>query len=215
MTSSSLDITGERYGRLVALRFFERRNARAYWLFQCDCGVEKVTGMAGVRSGLVRSCGCLHRERCRSGLNRTRHGDAKVGQVTRLHSIWRGMLKRCSPKSKDTRYSLRGIVVCAEWQEYAAFKAWAEANGYSDDLSIDRIDNDGNYEPGNCRWADRKQQCRNRRSSRVLSAFGKEQTMAAWAEELGIGSPTINTRLVRGWTVEQALSTPPFGQRAQ
>ena len=122
------------------------------------------------------------------------------------------MLKRAGTgyQSKYIKYRERGISVCEEWHGYVAFKAWAMANGYADDLTIDRIDNDGNYEPSNCRWTTKKEQARNRRTSRVLTVSGRAQTMAAWAEETGISSSTISTRLHRGWSPERAVSAPPL-----
>ncbi len=206
------DLTGNRYGRLVAVEHKGYRRGATYWLFACDCGNRKEIAAPGVKSGAVRSCGCLHFERCSSGLNQLKHGDAKKGAVTRLHSIWRGMLKRAGNgyQSADTRYRDRGIGVCEEWSTYPPFKAWSELNGYADGLTIDRINNDDSYSPENCRWTTKKEQARNRRSSRILTANGKSQTIAAWSEESGLGASTIHTRLRRGWTLEKALLKPPM-----
>lgn len=148
----------------------------------------------------------------RSTTNALKHGDARPGQVARLHSLWRGMLKRAGTgyRSKHTSYRERGISVCEGWHDYVTFRTWALANGYTEELTLDRIDNDGNYTPENCRWATRSQQARNRRTSRLLTASGKTQTMAAWAEETGIGTSTISTRLNRGWSDERAVMTPPL-----
>lgn len=167
--------------------------------------------LSPVRRGIVKSCGCFHLERCRAGANQTKHGDARAGAVTRLHSIWRGMLKRAGRgyQSKDTRYRDRAIAVCEEWLAYPAFKAWADGAGYADHMTLDRIDNDGNYEPCNCRWASRKEQARNRRSSRYLTLNGETHTLAEWCEIRGLRGPTVSTRLSRGWTPERALFTPP------
>lgn len=200
------DATGQRFNRLIAVE----KGRNDHWLFQCDCGTSKTMRLSPVRRGVVKSCGCLHRERCRAGINQTKHGDAKVGAVTRLHSIWRGMLKRAGGgyHSADTRYRDRGITVCEEWSEYPAFREWALANGYADNLSLDRIDNDGNYEPGNCRWANRKMQARNRRSSRLLTVGGRSRTIAEWCEIMNLKAPTVSTRLSRGWSHERAIMTP-------
>lgn len=206
------DYSNLRSGRLSAIAPSSRVSGRTFWLFSCSCGNEKIIDVASVASGAVRSCGCLHLERCRSGANQLKHGDARKGAVTRLHSIWRGVLKRAGDnwRSVDTRYRDRGIVVCEAWRDYPTFREWALSNGYADNLSIDRINNDGPYAPENCRWTDSKQQARNRRSSRNLTANGLTMTMAAWSEVSGLGSSTIKTRINRGWSVERAISTPPM-----
>jgi hypothetical protein len=204
------EITGQKFGRLVAIGSSHKRE---FWRFKCDCGAEKIIRKASVVRGDTRSCGCLHLERCRAGLNQRKHGDAQVGKVSRLHNIWRGMLKRCADGSQDPRYRARGICVCDQWRDYITFKTWAEANGYSDTLTIDRIDNDGPYSPENCRWATIKEQCRNRRTSRLLTIAGKTQTAAAWAEQYGVSQSTIATRLARGWTAERAVFEKPRVKR--
>ena len=124
---------------------------------------------------------------------------------TRLHRIWGGMKDRCNnPKSKDvSRYGGRGIKICKEWDSsFLAFKEWAENNGYKEYLTIDRIDVNGNYEPSNCRWADLITQGRNRRNNKMVTAFGKTQCMASWAEEFNIPHQTLRERIL-------SLNIPP------
>ncbi len=208
MATPLRDISNQTFGRLTAIRRDGKIGTATAWIFRCTCGAEKRIRMGHVTRGIVGSCGCLHRERCATGLNRRKHGDAKVGQVSRLHNLWRGMLKRCSPNYPDYAgaYRARGITVCAEWLAYEPFKAWAEANGYRDDLTIDRIDNDKGYSPDNCRWADKTTQARNRRTSRHITIDGRTQVLAAWLSEAGITRPAFYGRLQRGWTVEAALT---------
>ncbi len=200
------DITGKTFGRLTAVG----KATPLKWTFYCECGVTKAINRSSVTGGLVRSCGCLRTERNRSGLNPLRHGHARAGKVTRLHNIWRGMLKRVDAKIGEAhkKYASRGIKVCAEWRAFEPFRDWAMANGYEDNLTIDRRDNDGDYCPSNCHWTTRKVQCRNRRSSRRLAAFGKDFTMAEWAEKTGLRAATISARISCGWDHESALSKP-------
>ncbi len=111
-----------------------------------------------------------------------RHG----GTHTRLHKTWIGMNRRCYDKTDNSYkyYGARGIVVCEEWRNsFIKFREWALANGYSDNLTIDRKDNDGNYEPSNCRWVTIKEQNRNTRNNRVMEAFGERKCLADWADD--------------------------------
>lgn len=202
------DYTGETFGRLTALHPEAKRTGHILWRFMCVCGNEKSIRMHSVLSGVVKSCGCLHLDRCRDGLNRVRHGDARVGRVARLHSIWRDMLKRCNPANNAMaieRYAARGIRVCDEWQAYPPFKAWALANGYSDNLSIERQDIDGPYSPENCRWATKKEQSRNRSTSRWITVDGETKCLAEWLEQTGTGPSAFYSRMKRGWAIDRAL----------
>jgi hypothetical protein len=118
------------------------------------------------------------------------------------------MKERCqNPNSKSYKnYGARGIQLCEEWRAFEVFKAWAEANGYSEGLTIDRIDNDGNYEPSNCRWATMETQNNNSRNNHLLSYGGRTMSLTMWAKELGINPQTLHTRIVQlHWPVERAL----------
>ncbi len=165
--SRFIDITGQRFGRLTVLVHVGSNDQnRAMWKCRCDCGELHIVESYKIRSGHTKSCGCLHEEVKRSIRSlKLRHGQCDQ----RLHRIWKAMKTRCTnPKSSGWKwYGARGISVCEQWREsFEAFRDWALANGYSDDLSIDREDNDGNYEPGNCRWATRSVQNNNQRPRR-------------------------------------------------
>lgn len=129
---------------------------------------------------------------------------------TRLYKTWMGMRCRCS-YTNDKAYNAyggKGIKVCDEWQKFESFRQWALANGYADNLTIDRIDNNGNYEPNNCRWVDRKTQANNRTSNRIITYNNESHTLSEWAEILGIKYETLSARLNKyKWSVEQAFST--------
>lgn len=128
----------------------------------------------------------------------------------RIRRIWGGIIRRCDNPNAEFyhRYGGRGITVCDEWRDFEVFYKWALHNGYKDNLTIDRIDNDGNYEPSNCRWATWKEQANNKSLNHILTFNGKSQTMTLWAEEAGITRSAIKTRLKNGWSVEKALTTP-------
>ena len=135
-----------------------------------------------------------------------KHGESK----TRLFKIWTSMHERCErTKHKYFKdYGGRGIKVCDEWFDYISFAEWARANGYADDLSIDRIDTNGNYEPSNCRWATEKEQHNNKRSNHIVEYKGERYTLTQLSEKVGIGKTTLRERLKMGWSVKDAVEKP-------
>ncbi len=149
-------------------------------------------------------------------LNALRHGDARNGAVKRIHNVWRGMLKRCHQSAPGTyahqKYAARGIVVCPQWHKYEVFRDWAYANGYRDDLSIDRIDNDGPYSPDNCRWIPISEQARNRRTTKWVEIGGVRKPLCQWAEEAGLDQILLGYRVRKGWP-EHRLLQPARGAR--
>lgn len=158
-----IDLTGLRYGRLTVIaRAAGNKRGHALWMCKCDCGNECVVQSQNLRRGITKSCGCYASDM--RAIANTIHG----GYGTRLYRIWKGVLSRCrNESSTDYKwYGAKGVTVCEEWSEYVNFRDWAISNGYKDDLTIDRIDPFGNYEPSNCRWATIKEQNFNKRNSR-------------------------------------------------
>jgi len=158
-----IDLVGRRFGRLIVLSDTGKKYGRnTIWLCQCNCG--KLTEVRGdrLKAGNIKSCGCLRKERIKE--SNTIHGDSCGGKISRLYNIWRKMKSRCfNPKQQGYKYyGGKGIKVCDEWKNnYLAFKSWALANGYRNNLTIDRIDSDGNYCPKNCRWLTLSENVRN------------------------------------------------------
>ena len=188
---------GDIYGRLTLIKKYEGKKS----LFRCECGNIKMINIHNVEYGRVKSCGCLFKEG-----NNKKHGDKNE----RLYHIWKSMRERCNTPSCRSYYNYggRGIGICSEWDDYLNFKNWAINNGYSKDLTIDRINVDGNYEPSNCRWVTMKQQGNNKRTNVFLTYNGKTMTMTQWAEEIGIDHRVLWSRLNSGWSVEKALTQP-------
>lgn len=166
------NLTGQRFGRLTALYTVPNNNYRTRWHCVCDCGNTKDVLQQNLVNGHVRSCGCLHVERNKEKLavlNESMQRESHHETKTRLYHIWINMKSRCFDENSTTfhRYGGRGITVCREWaSSFLSFREWATANGYSDELSIDRINVDGNYCPENCRWVSGSIQQFNKRKPR-------------------------------------------------
>lgn len=179
-----------------------------YWDCVCDCG-NKVSVVPGnVVAGHTTSCGCSREEK-RKMIN-TKHGESH----TRLYIIWQRMNGRCDLNRANKiayarRYSLRGIRVCDEWKNYEAFATWARANGYNDNLSIERIDNDGNYCPENCTWIERGKQARNRGTTFHVIYNGRDMSLAEACEIANMPYKQVFARIkYMGWSVDEALNIP-------
>ena len=186
MPQPLIDMTGERYGRLTVVRLSERKTnqGKPLWVCRCDCGNEVEVPRKRLIEGSTKSCGCYRREFSRE--QHTTHGQSRDGNAhTRLFRIWTGMKDRCNnPKSKYyDKYGGRGITICREWELYSAFHRWASEHGYTDQLTIDRIDNDKGYSPDNCRWATYSEQENNRRNNVKYEVNGTVYTLAQLARK--------------------------------
>lgn len=216
--SKFIDMTGQRYGRLVAVSIFGRdRHKKILWNFVCDCGKEHIAAGESVRQGKIVSCGCFRDENFAK--RNTVHGfSRRYGKRKRIHKIWTAMIARCK-YVKDERlnkwYISKGIKVCDRWSE---FKNFLEDMGDSYDshaekfgernTTIDRIDSKGNYCKENCRWATWKEQMNNHGYNTHIRFNGETKNLHEWAELFGIKPGTLSDRLRYGWTIEKALTKP-------
>lgn len=197
MPRKALDITGQRFNRLLVVKRDQSRPKPPTWICRCDCGATTSVTTAHLVEQRTQSCGYLKRER------QVTHGRSK----TRVYRIWNGMRERCeNPHNKRwADYGGRGITVCERWRTFANF--YADMGEPPLDASIERIDNNGSYEPGNCRWAGRKEQQRNRRGLRLVTYQGETLSLVEWSERLGLPYGRLQTRMVRGWSAERAFTT--------
>lgn len=206
-----LDFIGTRFGRVVVTEYVGPIKNTTVWRVRCDCGTEKNVRRSNLPS--LQSCGCLVRENM-SALSST-HGLTKPGQHHPLYSVWDGMKRRCHGSKPQKRYGQRGISVCDRWRNGEEGKTGFEC--FLDDMgprpspkhSIDRYpDNDGDYEPTNCRWATEIEQQRNKSSNRIVEFGGRFMILIEAIQLSGLNERTVSGRLRLGWSVEAALTTP-------
>lgn len=200
MNRNYIDIAGKTFGRWAVLAPSGSKDDGKTWQCVCACGHRRVVRGKDLRSGRSTSCGCASRERS------TKHGRKNSPE----YSSWQAMIARCTRPSHGAyhRYGGRGIKICDRWR-HSFEDFFADMGPRPEGLTLDRIDTNGHYEPGNCRWATRAEQSRNQRTNVLLSAFGKTMCAAAWAKEIGVTRTCIWLRLRRGWSVEKALSARP------
>lgn len=197
------DYTGQVFGRLTVLHRESSIGENAKYLCRCECGNFIVVNGCNLVTGATKSCGCVRKER--TSKLKLSHGQAG----TRLYRCWRNMKDRCdNPNNNEYKnYGGRGIKVCKEWTNFNPFYDWAISHGYQNNLTIERIDVNGNYCPENCTWITRYAQARNRTDNRTISFNGKTMIITDWAKELGISEATIRHRLNIGWSIERTLTT--------
>ena len=192
------DITGKRFERLTVIERVENdRHRKSVWKCRCDCGKEIYVNGSHLKSGHTKSCGCYSRDYHREH-PRIKHGLVfDNGKKTRLYRIWAGIKNRCYNKKDEhyRNYGERGITVCDEWRnDYKCFYDWAMSNGYRKELTVDRIDVNGNYEPSNCRWASNKEQSRNKRNAIKVNYNGNQIYLKELSEITGVGYQTLYWR---------------------
>ena len=195
---------GKRFGMLVVIGLEHKKRAW-YWKCRCDCGNEITTLAGNVKQGLSKSCGCVRREKAKTRM--TKHGYGG----TRIYQTWQNMKQRCYNPNNGwyPEWGGRGICVCDEWvNNPSAFVEWANANGYEDGLTIERIDVNGNYEPSNCRWIPNEEQAWNRRNSRLITYRGETKCLSEWCKVLGVDERAVRARLNRGMDFGVAVTMP-------
>lgn len=204
------DLTNKKFGRWTVLERAPNKNGAVYWKCKCDCGAIKEVKGSNLRLGNSKSCGCLSREL--SSERMKIHG----GRKTRLYEIWYNMRQRCYNSNIESykNYGGRGIIVCNEWKnDFVSFRDWALSNGYTESLTLDRIDVNKNYCPENCRWVSQLMQQNNRSNNHYITYNNQNKTLAEWARELNFTYKMLEHRINRGWTVEEAFTIPKGGKR--
>lgn len=191
------DLTGQKFGLLTVVGLADTETRKTYWVCRCDCGNMKTVRSDSLLCGAIKSCGCLKKKQDKVNLVKN-HRHKMSG--TRIYLEWQGMKARCYNKS-DARYADwggRGITVCDQWKNsFEAFYEWAMENGYQKELSIDRIDNNGNYCPENCRWATPKEQSRNRRSNVNITIGNSTRTLTEWCEIFHVDYANVSAKYRR------------------
>lgn len=200
------NLVGKRFGNLVVIDYAKPRNGKTFWACKCDCGTVKEIEADALVRGKVVTCGCWNKKKGKE--NRSyKHGLTN----SRIMGIWAKMKVRCynSKEKAYKNYGARGIRICDEWlNDVSAFWEWSKKNGYADNLTIDRIDVNGNYEPSNCRWVDRKTQCNNQRNNHYIDYKGEHLTLSQIEEKYSINQHRLACRLLAGWDVKTAIETP-------
>lgn len=194
------DLKGQTFGRLTVRDRAENKRSDRTWLCVCSCGNTHIATSTNLVRGITKSCGCLRGDTLKA--LRTFHGLSH----TKIHDAWSRMLQRCQNPNHEyySYYGGRGIKVCDRWLEFQNFKA--DMGEPKKGMSLERLDNNLGYEPGNCVWATPKQQARNRRSNRIVLFRGKEAPLIEHCEDMGLAHATVSARLKRGWSLGDALT---------
>lgn len=208
MSRKVIDLTGQQFGRWTAISKSPKPSRNALWVCRCSCGTVREVLSTHLRSGRSQSCGCMRRERLREAW--TTHGMSR----SREYESWKQAKQRChNPNNPQyPEWGGKGITMCPEWRnDFQTF--YAHIGPCPEGLTLDRIDNAGNYEPGNVRWATRKQQIRNRKNTVMLEHAGERLSASDWAERLGVSAGRLKRHVRNGGTLEpfiaKCITLPP------
>lgn len=201
------NLVGSKFGKLKVIKQSDTKNNKRYWECICDCGNKTIVPTSRLKNGHIKSCGCLSREITTK--RNMKHGKGH----TRLYKIWAGIKKRCLNKKciSYKNYGGRGIIICDEWKDsFEIFYEWSMNNGYNKNLTIDRIDVNGNYEPNNCRWITMKEQSNNKRDNRYITINSQTKTLSEWSDYYKINPKVVENRINRyKWSIEEAFEIVP------
>ena len=200
--SKGYDLSNKKFGMLKVVEYYgvDTRGERL-WKCVCDCGNEKIAKSYDLRKGKTDNCGCMRYKRI--GEKNRKHGLTN----THIYRVWGNMKTRCTNPKNDEyhNYGGKGIMYCDEWDEFINFYEWSIKNGYDETLSIDRIDNDKDYSPDNCRWVTMREQQNNRSNNRIVVLNGEEDTLANWSRRLGIKYKKLQHLLNKGLRLEDIV----------
>lgn len=202
--SNPKNLIGKKFGKLTVIKRCENsKNGKAMWLCECKCGNKVIIPTYRLTMGETKSCGCLKKE--------SKNFTHKMSK-TRIYYIWLDMKKRCNDRKNKSfnHYGEKGITVCEEWEkDFMTFFKWAMENGYSEELTIDRINGELGYSPENCRWANKITQNNNRSNSLFFKYMGVTKTLSEWCRHYGKNYKTVYQRIKKlGWSFEKAMFTP-------
>lgn len=207
------NLKGRKFNKLQVIDFYGNKKGRTYWKCKCDCGKVCILEAYKIKSGHTKSCGCLGIEN-KKMLYKYSIKHKKMD--TKLYRVWQNMKRRCyTPSSNSYKsYGARSIIVCKEWRDdFLNFYNWAVANGYKENLTIDRINVNGNYEPNNCRWATMEEQANNKRNNVFINYNGEKLSINQWSKKTGIKRETISWRLKHDFPLEKVFSKENFRRK--
>ena len=198
------NLIGRKYGYLTVIGDAGRTKKYEHlWLCKCECGNTKITRGNRLKTGSCKSCGCYQKQQVAKA--NTRHGKSR----TKLYKVWSTMIQRCenSNVQEYKNYGQLGISVCSEWHDFETFEKWSMLNGYTEGLTIDRINNQGNYNPRNCRWVSYTVQANNKQSNHLVTIGDETKTISEWCRVYHINDSTVRSRLSYGWDEVEAITT--------
>lgn len=197
------NLSNQKFNKLTAIEFAFKKDNKRFWRCICECGNQTFVNVYNLKHNKVRSCGCQKRENLI--MRSTKHSMRN----TKIYNVWKGIKSRCYNKNSKAfiNYGKRGISMCSEWKnDFTIFYNWSIENGYHEGLTIDRIDNNGNYEPANCRWVDRLTQNNNTRSTKHYIYKGQDYTLSDLSLKFKINRNTLKSKLRRGVDLEDIIS---------